>query len=75
MAKKLVGFQIVDLRDNPPKDQPTYNIYPLRWCLKWIVDNRVVDGREVLWRLIPILEGDVEEPSFPHGKSSLNIEV
>ena len=36
MAKKLVGFQIVDHDDDPPKGQFTYEIYPLRWCVMLI---------------------------------------
>ena len=75
MAKKLVGFQIVDQDDNPPKGQPTYNIYPLTWCLKFMYNNDEVHGVKMFWRLIPIYEGDVKEPCFPHGKSSLKIEV
>lgn len=56
---KLIGWQIVHTEtDNPPNGQMTFEIYQLEDVLGWLLAH---DRKE--WRLLPIFEGDVEEPT------------
>ena len=60
--ERLVGWQIVDGdTDDPPPGMHTYEIYTLNFVLDWLADPEVDRS---YWRLIPIFDGDVEEPVF-----------
>jgi hypothetical protein len=60
---KPIGWQIVATEtDDPPESMVSYEIYSLEFCLKWL---QAESRNRASWRLLPIWEGDVEEPSFP----------
>lgn len=57
-----IGWQIVHREtDDPPDSQTTFEIYTLAFALDWLNNNA---EERALWRLLPIYEGDVEEPVF-----------
>lgn len=63
---KLIGYQIVHREtDNPPWGVGTYEVYPLDVCLGFLESHQ----ERGLWRLLPVYEGDVEEPEFPYGEN------
>ena len=57
-----MGWQIVQLgTDDPPPGMATYEIYTFAFVLKWIEAHlNDVPG----WRLLPIFDGDVQDPVF-----------
>jgi len=60
----VIGFQIVNTgTDDPPEGMKTFEVYDLEFCLTWLARTN-----SVLWRLLPVFEDDVEEPTFPNGK-------
>ena len=62
----LLGFQIVSTEtDDPPEGMTTYEVYPLTFVIDWL-RNRP-DEEKPDWRLLPVFNGDVEEPVFPYG--------
>ena len=60
---KIQGWQIVATEtDSPPEGMTTFELYSLEFCLGWLL---AMDDR-IKWRLLPIWEGDVEEPILIH---------
>jgi len=61
---KPQGWQIVHREtDNPPEGFLTFELYSLEYCLEWLSTQGEDRG---LWRLLPCMEGDVEEPTLCH---------
>lgn len=57
-----IGWQIVEREtDDPPAGMTTYEVYSLETVLAWMQENRHQASR---WRLLPIFDGDIEEPMF-----------
>ena len=70
---KLIGFQIVDLNGKGVKEFKAEVVLPLTFCLQWIRNG---SGSGVpRYAVVPVFEGDIQNPRFPRGKSSLNIRV
>lgn len=65
----LLGFQIVETEsDNPPEEMTTYEVYPLSHVIAWLREQ----NEPSRWRLIPIFNGDVDEPVFPYGVEDID---
>lgn len=58
---ELIGWQIVGAyTDNPPTGMATFEVYTLDDVLRWLVQQ----PNRANWRLLPVYEGDVEEPNY-----------
>lgn len=65
--RQLLGFQIVNTEtDDPPDGQMTYEIYPLAFVITWF--RKLPRIMKPQWRMLPIFDGDIDEPTFPHGR-------
>ena len=61
--QKLVGWQIVNqATDMNPDNMTSWEIYTQDYVLHWMADLPLSEKPN--WRLLPIFEGDVEEPTF-----------
>lgn len=61
--KTIVGYQIEsrDGKQNIPEGQYSFCIYNLAFVHEWFAAD---PGRVREWCIIPIFDGDVEEPTF-----------
>ena len=73
MSVKLIGFQILDWEGKRAKEFGEADVLPLTFCVRWIRNDSCSDVPRLA--IIPVLEGDIQNPRFPRGKSSLNIRV
>jgi hypothetical protein len=58
---KPIGYQVVDSNGDMPEGMWSFEIYPLDACL------RMAQTDKQRWRLLPIYEGDIEEPTMCNG--------
>jgi len=57
-GRKLLGFQVADMNGEYPEDYYSFEVLPLETCLVILLKD------QTRWRLIPIFEGDIEEPTI-----------
>lgn len=53
--KPLVGWQVVDVNNDMPKDMWSFCIYDLTYCMSRLEEDK--------WKLLPIYHQDIEEPT------------
>lgn len=57
----LIGYQIVHSEtDNPPAGMTTYQVFRPDFVIDWF--GKLSDDQKPYWRILPIFEGDVDEP-------------
>jgi hypothetical protein len=56
--RKRLGYQLIDANCEMPRGWVSFGIYTLADC------RRVKNKDTKRWRLVPIFEGDIEEPTF-----------
>lgn len=64
--KDLIGFQVVGTHDDmPPKECFSFQVYSLEACMEFILNPE--NGGQSKWRLIPITEDTIEDPTIMEG--------
>lgn len=58
--KKLIGFQMVNKQGAMPDQHYSFEVFPLNH----ILTERLMMPNPYDWVLIPIHEGDIEEPTI-----------
>ena len=57
-GENILGFQVVDDNGNMPNNMYSFQIYPFEICLA------IVKTDKQKWKLLPIWEGDIEDPEI-----------
>lgn len=60
MKKKIIGYQLVDSNNMTPEGMASFIVY--RYSTVRAMKETL--GKNYKWKIIPILEGDVEEPTI-----------